>query len=357
MITDYYNPKNWHPAANAFPLLSKSDPERFQELVTSVRENGLLEPVVLYEGKVLDGRNRLLACRKAGVEPTFEQFTPNGVGPVQWIAARHTRRDLDASQRAAAALALLPLLEAEARDRQLAALKKGTKLPVVDKLSTTGKSREQAAKLTGASEVYVRDAKRIVAKDASMLDKLRDGEVTIQEAKRQLGFNQNVAALMSDESNEWYTPKKYVEAARQVLGNIDLDPASCDAANKKFIKADTYYTAEHDGLKQPWSGRIWLNPPYGKVGPKFIAKLLKDYEAGNVTEAITVVNPHCTDTQWFQPLFNYLLCFTDHRPRFWNEDGEGESPNHGSVFVYLGKHPSKFASVFSRFGAIVKRYK
>ena len=195
-MPDYCNPNNWHPAANAFPLLPKSDPERFSELVSNIKENGLLEPIVLYEDKVLDGRNRVLACREAGIEPEFETFILNGVGPVQWIAAKHTRRDLDASQRAAAALALLPLLEKEAKERQWKGVTLGQDCP-------KGKAREAAAGLTGASDGYVRDAKRIVEKGASMLERMRDGEITIQEAKRELGFKQILAAVNSDESYEW----------------------------------------------------------------------------------------------------------------------------------------------------------
>lgn len=86
------------------------------------------------------------------------------------------------------------------------------KLPDPD---SAGNAREKAAGLAGASDGYVRDARRIVEKDSSMLERIRDGEMTIQEAKRQLGFAHNVSAIMSGESNEWYTPKKYVEAARQ----------------------------------------------------------------------------------------------------------------------------------------------
>jgi hypothetical protein len=112
---------------------------------------------------------------------------------VQWIAAQHTRRDLDASQRAAAALALLPL-EAEAKERQ------GARTDIVPTLApgSFGKSRDKAADMVGASHGYVSDARRIVEKDSSMLERMRDGEITIQDAKRQLGFKRNAAVILTN---------------------------------------------------------------------------------------------------------------------------------------------------------------
>lgn len=57
--------------------------------------------------------------------------------------------------------------------------------------------------------------------------------------------------------NEWYTPAEFIEAARRVMGEIDLDPASSDIA-QETVKANKYYTIDDDGLEQEWSGRVWI---------------------------------------------------------------------------------------------------
>src|SRR3990167_189333 len=61
--------------------------------------------------------------------------------------------------------------------------------------------------------------------------------------------------------NEWYTPKNYIDAAKQVMGSIDLDPASSAKANE-IVQANKYYSKDDNGLTQEWAGNIWLNPPY-----------------------------------------------------------------------------------------------
>src|SRR4051812_17263875 len=100
------------------------------------------------------------------------------------------------------------------------------------------------------------------------------------------------AVVPQGKSNEWYTKACYLDAARKVMGDIDLDPASCELANKT-VKAKRYYTKKEDGLKQAWHGRVWCNPPfrrredgYGSSIELFTRKLVDEYKAGNVTQAI-----------------------------------------------------------------------
>lgn len=154
------------------------------------------------------------------------------------------------------------------------------------------------------------------------------------------------------DSNEWYTPAEYMDSARSVLGDIDLDPASTHEANKT-VRAATYYTAEEDGLAYEWPGRVWLNPPWGGVQADFVARLLQQFASGIVTAAILLVNAHSTETTWFQPLWDHTLCFTDHRINFYGSEGVGST--HGSVFIYLGPEWARFADEFRQWGAVLRR--
>lgn len=156
-------------------------------------------------------------------------------------------------------------------------------------------------------------------------------------------------------NNEWYTPRKYIEAARSVLGEIDLDPASSATAND-VVQAQTYYTAEDDGLLGEWSGRVWMNPPYAKgLIERFTEKLAYHVDAGDVIEAIALVN-NATETGWFRRLaaVSSAICFPDSRVRFWNPDGESSDPLQGQAILYMGDDVEAFAFEFKQFGLLVR---
>jgi DNA N-6-adenine-methyltransferase (Dam)/Protein of unknown function (DUF3102) len=154
-------------------------------------------------------------------------------------------------------------------------------------------------------------------------------------------------------NNEHYTPSEYVEAARRVLGEIDLDPASCAKANE-VVRACKFYTKTDDGLTRPWRGRVWLNPPYcGQTG-HFVEKLVDEYRAGNVTAAIVMLHVRPAGCPWFAPLWDHgLLCFASCRIRMWNTTA---NPINESVFVYFGSRRSAFKREFERFGTLAVRY-
>jgi phage N-6-adenine-methyltransferase len=155
-------------------------------------------------------------------------------------------------------------------------------------------------------------------------------------------------------ANEWYTPQDYVEAARFVLGEIDLDPATHPIA-QEWIKAKKFFTEEDDGLTQEWHGRVWLNPPYSreKIKP-FINKMVAEIQAARVTAAIVLTHSY-TDNEWFHKMrpVTQATCFTNGRIAFTDPDGEPCAPTQGQVFFYCGPDVETFDTVFSGFGWVM----
>jgi AAA domain/DNA N-6-adenine-methyltransferase (Dam) len=151
------------------------------------------------------------------------------------------------------------------------------------------------------------------------------------------------------DKDSWYTPAPVIDAAREVLGRIDLDPASCAAANE-VVGADRYFTVDVDGLTQPWAGNVFLNPPYSEPG-KFTNRVLDEYEAGNVTASVVVTNDQ-TDAAWYHRLLDGAAawCHVSGRLKFWHPGKYSKSPRQGQTIFYLGSDPPRFKTVFGAFG-------
>lgn len=185
-------------------------------------------------------------------------------------------------------------------------------------------------------------------------------------------------------TQEHYTPVEIVEAARSVLGVIDLDPASCLEA-QRVVKAERFFTRGVNGLVQPWRGRVFLNPPGGTFTARrkskddppvetshedalakrtwdtdsravaWWRKLMHDHAlpAGeDVTSAVFVgfnldILQAAQSDRWPSPM-HFPFCVPAERLRF----GGADAPTHGNVIVYTGADVDAFERVFARFGVV-----
>lgn len=161
--------------------------------------------------------------------------------------------------------------------------------------------------------------------------------------------------LHSSEHNEWYTPAPILEVARQLLGKIELDPASCAAANA-IVQAERFYTLADDGLQQSWvCSTLWLNPPYGKTRNRsnqdiWSQRLVQSWRLGHVDAALLLVNA-ATDTAWWQALGReFPVCLIAGRLKFWRPEVPADSPTHGNSLIYMGAKVHLFQTICKELG-------
>ncbi len=179
------------------------------------------------------------------------------------------------------------------------------------------------------------------------------GEAEALQISRQMwGHDKNIALKWTGDP-ESYTPAIYIKAAREVMGGIDLDPASNMHA-QDVVQATEWYDEVENGLLQEWRGRVFLNPPYAFPAVEhFTEKLCLEVEAGNVTQAILLTNNN-TDTKWWHRAFTLAeaVCFTKGRVNFYKADGSETQPTNGQTFFYFGAKGDAFREVFGQFGVI-----
>ncbi len=156
----------------------------------------------------------------------------------------------------------------------------------------------------------------------------------------------------SEESEERYAPLDLVQAARFTMGEIVLDPASTEQANKT-VEAQRIFTREDDGLKQEWVGSAWVNPPVVLQG-EFTEKTCASMVAGTIKQFLL-----CTDAITWEPWFHRALvsstglALVREHIDWLHDDGSPFPQEVGQVVFYAGRYNDRFSEAFDKYGFVI----
>ncbi len=287
-IPDWTDEKNWHEAANIFPLM---DDAQLSQLAEGIKRDGLKEPIVLFEGKVLDGRNRVRACALAGVKPTF--VTKKPVSPLVFVAQANLHRlHLTQGQKAGVAAKLLPRFQYEAQHRQKAAGKYGAEggrgykkeKPSTQKYAKgLGKAAQQAGAAFGVSASYVERAIKIGKTNPAMLDRLVNREITIQQADKEVHsrgslsdrFSQSPFSVLDAQAASWMERKQFWRS-HGAVGTHNEQLAPTYAEMEGYANTSSFDPVLAECIC------LWFCPSAGRVLDPFAGEYVKGIVAAKM---------------------------------------------------------------------------
>lgn len=162
------------------------------------------------------------------------------------------------------------------------------------------------------------------------------------------------AVHFSSQSDTHGTPDHILSAVIAALGGaVDLDP--CGDPNRPLSNvARSYYPEIADGLRMPWGGTVFMNPPYGRAIRRWVVKLRDEYLFGPCTAGIALV-PARTDTGWWRELEGFPVCLVRGRLSFASPTNQHPAPFPSALF-YLGPDTDRFARAFYTVGPVWTRY-
>ena len=233
------------------------------------------------------------------------------------------------------------------------------------------REREAEAKQRAEEATQAKERERAEQRAKREAARAEKAERKASEKKDKVAARKEAAAVLDEDSspkspgaskyrgsgsNQYYTPAYIIEAVREVMGAIALDPASCEQA-QQTVRAEAWYG--EDALGREWTAdTLWLNPPYSSRGDeavvKWVSKLVSAYERGLVKQACLLLHA-CTDTQYGQVALSHCagVCFHAGRIRFEGPSAGRSGAQIGQMICYYGEHRDRFAQVFAELGAVL----
>jgi DNA modification methylase len=252
----------YHEYANLFPMVTGSD---FEGLKEDIKENGLLNPVVLYEGKILDGRNRFRACQEIGQQPEFEDY--EGDNPLEYVISLNLhRRHLNESQRAMVAARLANIQVGSTGGRAK-----------IDSANLQSQSRAEAAEKLNVSERSVNTAKKVQTKAIpEVQEKVNQGQLAVSAASEIADQPEEVQhkliqKLETGEAKNVKQAKRQFEQEERVKNTIKTEDQSI-----RILLGDCVQLA-NEMTDRP--ALVITDPPYG-IETHNTRKGGKDYQDG-----------------------------------------------------------------------------
>jgi len=249
---------DFHEVANIFPLMEGVE---FESLVSDIKVNGLIEPIWVYEGKIIDGRNRYKACQKLDIAPEYKDY--EGDNALSFVISLNLkRRHLNESQRAVVASRLANMKHGGDRKSDQVA-----NLPL-------DISQHEAAEMLNVSERMIRTVKTIERDAPELMPEIESGKITAHQAERKVKSNER-------EQVRYQLAQKGLDVKQSERWNIYHGDMKTIELNKQydFIITDPPYPKEYlplwealairskellspGGLLIAMSGQLYLNQIY-----------------------------------------------------------------------------------------------
>ena len=296
----------FHEIANLFPLMNK---DKLSELREDIKTNGLLEPIVLFEGKILDGRNRYLVCKELGIETKTKDYS-NKIDPLDYVIAENLhRRQLSGAEMAEVAWKASDWLQEKAKENE----KKGGR-PVKNGLSSEDKPIKGTQKPLGIESITSKEGLRFEKEDINKNSEKPIGRDQRSNHKEHLNNIKN-EKIISSEYNNINDPPKRTEETIKREGPVHVRK---DLAKKFHVSEETLSVAQKvKELNDPNINKKWEHAKKGSTTinavrmainkrnkPKEVPKLPEDkyniiyadppwfYKEGNITPNRIIENQY-----------------------------------------------------------------